>query len=481
LVYLQPVLTPRRQSLWLDEALNAEPEASSVEPLAGTMTTDVCIVGGGYTGLWTALRIRELDPSVSVTILEANLCGTGASGRNGGMVGSWWLKLGTLQRVCGTDEARFLAEAAHGAIGEIESFLADNQIEAHFVRKGRLQVATSPYQIDSWEPGLQLAEKLGYGQYFTRLTRAEMQARSGSPVYQGGYHESGAATVQPALLARGMRRVALAKGIDIFENTPVERIVEGDPVVLRTPGGTVIATKVVLATNAWTAAIPELRRHLIVVSSDIVATEPIPDQLQSAGWTGGESIADCRIMVHYSHVTHDKRISFGRGSGALAYLGRLTPAFDGVSAKAAVVEAGLRKFYPNLANVRITHRWGGAVDRSRSGTMIFGHLDGSPNISYGVGYSGTGVAQTVLGGKILASTVLERNDEWQNTRLNQGPVILYPPDPIKFFGGIFVRGVLTKREEGEENGVAAGLLTKVISKLAHPTLPRHLDRSKIAN
>ena len=251
--------------------------------------------------------------------------------------------------------------------------------------------------------------------------------------------------------------------------------------MLRTPRGTVIANKVVLATNAWTATIPELRRHLIVVSSDIVATEPIPEQLEDAGWTGGESIADCRIMVHYSHVTHDKRISFGRGSGALAYLGRLTPAFDGVPAKAAVVEAGLRKFYPNLANVPISHRWGGAVDRSRSGTMIFGHLEGSSNIVYGVGYSGTGVAQTVLGGKILASTVLERNDEWQNTRLNQGPVILYPPDPVKFFGGIFVRGVLTKREEGEENGVAANALTRAISKIAYPTLPRHLDRSRPSN
>ncbi|MDQ2682005.1 MAG: FAD-binding oxidoreductase, partial [Chloroflexota bacterium] len=236
--------------------------------------------------------------------------------------------------------------------------------------------------------------------------------------------------------------------------------------------------KVVLATNAWTAAIPELRRQMIVVSSDMIATAPIPERLEDMGWTGGESMADCRVMVHYGHVTHDKRIAIGRGSGALAYLGRVTRSFDGVQAKADVVEAGLRKFYPSLAGVPITHRWGGAVDRSRSGTLIFGQLTGSPNICYGVGYSGTGVGQSVIGGKILASTALERVDQWSSSRLNQGPVLLYPPDPIRFFGGLAVRKALTVKEESEEDGKAAHPAVAALAKLAYPTLPRGLDRSK---
>ena len=198
-----------------------------------------------------------------------------------------------------------------------------------------------------------------------------------------------------------LKKVALERGIKIFENTPVTHIHEGDPVVLRIPQGAVIASRVVLATNAWTAAIPELRRQMIVVSSDIVATEPIPDRLEQMGWTGGESLADCRIMVHYAQVTRDKRISFGRGSGALAYLGRVTPAFDGVAGKADVVEHGLRKFYPRLSDVSISHRWGGAVDRSRSGTLIFGKLTGSPNISYGIGYSGPESARVCSVAKFL--------------------------------------------------------------------------------
>jgi glycine/D-amino acid oxidase-like deaminating enzyme len=180
-------------------------------------------------------------------------------------------------------------------------------------------------------------------------------------------------------------------------------------------------------------------------------------------------------MVHYFHVTHDRRISFGRGSGALAYLGRVTPAFDGQPDKATVVERGFRRFYPNLEEVAISHRWGGAVDRSRSGTLIFGRLTGSPNISYGVGYSGTGVGQSVIGGKILASTALDRVDEWSTSRLNQGHVLLYPPDPIRYFGGLAVRAALTRREEGEEAGKPAHPLLKRVSELAYPTLPRRLE------
>ena len=184
------------------------------------------------------------------------------------------------------------------------------------------------------------------------------------------------------------------------------------------------------------------------------------------------------MMVHYHHVTHDGRIAIGRGSGALAYLGRVTPSFDGTPAKAAVVEQGFRRLYPTLADVPITHRWGGAVDRSRSGTLIFGRLGGNPDILYGVGYSGTGVAPAVLGGKILASTALERVDEWSTTRLNQGPAFLYPPDPVRFFGGLAVRQILTRKEEGEEAGVRPSRPAAVIASLAEPRLPRGLDRAR---
>jgi glycine/D-amino acid oxidase-like deaminating enzyme len=234
---------------------------------------------------------------------------------------------------------------------------------------------------------------------------------------------------------------------------------------------------VILATNAWTASLRELRRHVIVVSSDMIATAPIPDRLRDIGWTGGESITDARLMVHYLQTTRDGRIAIGRGSGALAYLGRVTNAFNGEPVLAGEVERGFRRLYPNLSDTPITHRWGGAVDRSRSGTLIFGRLGGNPNILYGIGYSGTGVAPSVLGGKILASTALDRVDEWSTSRLNQGHVLLYPPDPVRYFGGLFVRRVLIRKEDGEEKGVTPGTMTSRISNLAYSKVPPGKDRS----
>lgn len=470
---LQPVHEPVSPSLWWLEAMAAEPSAKSAEPLAGIHTADICIVGGGYTGLWTALRIKELDPTVDVVLIEARLCGSGASGRNGGMVNAWWSKLPTLRKVCGTDEALFLARAASDAIGEIGRVCAENGIDAHFRQRGWIHAATTPLHLGKWNEAVEACEGLGLDVY-QRLDPEQVRLRAGSPVYAGGVLEKDSATVQPALLARGLRRVAIQRGVRIFENSPVTEIVRGQFPIARTARGVVAAKKLVLATNAWTASLPDVRRDVIVVSSDMVATAPVPNRIAEIGWTGGESVSDARLMVHYHHVTHDGRVAIGRGSGALAYMGRVTPTFDGSTGKAVVVERGLRKIYPSLSDVPITHRWGGPIDRSRSGTLVFGHLDDSPNILYGIGYSGTGVAPSVVGGKILASTALELDDAWSRTRLNQGPLLRYPPDPIRFFGGLGVRAVLTRKEEGEEDGIAPSPLATKISALAYPTLPRNV-------
>ncbi len=473
---LQPVLTPRSPALWLEEALAQEPDAHRIDPISGSLRTDICIIGGGYSGLWTALRIKEADPSVDVTILEAQLCGSGASGRNGGQVLAWWYKLPTLLKICGQEEALRLAHAADAAITEIGRFCTDNGIDAHFRQKGRLHTATTPLHLGSWETAVTTAERFGLD-VFERLLPVEVAARAGSPVYQGGVLEKSAATVQPALLARGMRKVAMQRGVKIYEKSPVISLDRGSPPVVRTPHAAIVADKVILATNAWAASLHELRRQMIVVSSDMIATAPIPERLNEIGWTGGECITDSRLMVHYHQTTRDGRIAIGRGSGSLGYMGRVTSAFDGDRTKADVVEQGLRRLYPQLTDVPVTHRWGGAVDRTRSGTLTFGKLGGNDRILYGVGYSGTGVAPSVIGGKILASTALGLTDEWSTSRLNQGPLILYPPDPIRFFGGIGVRQVLTNKETGEQDGITQSDLVKRIASLAYPRLPAGLDRT----
>jgi glycine/D-amino acid oxidase-like deaminating enzyme len=245
----------------------------------------------------------------------------------------------------------------------------------------------------------------------------------------------------------------------------------GNPPVVRTANGAVVANKVVLATNAWLTGLHELRRAVIALSSDMIATAPIPERLEAIGWTGGECITDARLMVHYYQTTHDGRIAIGRGSGALAYLGRITPTFNDSAPRAEVVAKGFRRLYPMLADVDITHRWAGAVDRSRTNTFVFGHLSESPNVLYGAGYSGTGVAPSLLGGRILASSALELVDEWSTTRLNTGAKVLYPPEPARFFGGLLVREAVCRKEEGEEEGNQPNPVIGALASLASARLP----------
>ncbi|MFL5760186.1 MAG: NAD(P)/FAD-dependent oxidoreductase [Thermomicrobiales bacterium] len=470
MVRLQPVHKAETRSLWLQEALALEPDAEKTVPLTGSHKTDICIIGGGYTGLWAALRIKELDPSVDVMILEADICGGGASGRNGGLVLGWWYKLKNLIAICGEEEGVRLARSAAAAVDHIGAFCQANKINAYYRKAGWLHTATTPLHDGSWEATVSSCEVRGIDAY-QRLKPEEVAARTGSPVHLAGVLEKDAATVQPALLARGLRRVAVERGIRIFEGTPVTDLDPCRPPVVRTPQAAVVANKVVLATNAWTASLLELRRAIVVLSSDMVATAPIANRLQAIGWTGGECITDSRLMVHYYQTTHDGRIAIGRGSGALAYLGRVTPAFNDSAARAAVVARGFRRLYPALADAEITHRWAGAVDRSRTNTLVFGHLADSPSVLYGVGYSGTGVAPSVIGGRILASSALERVDEWSSCRLNTGPKILYPPEPARFFGGLVVRAAVRCKEEGEEEARAPNILLSAVASLAGARVP----------
>jgi len=333
-------------------------------------------------------------------------------------------------------------------------------------------VATTSLHTADWQARVAFLEKLGFHGAERVLEAGEAAERGGSPLYLGGVFQRDAATVQPALLARGLRRVALTKGVQIFEHSPVLEIGDHSPPFARTEHGAVIARKLVLATNAWTAGLQELRRSIIVLSSDMVATEPAPEGIAATGWTGGECITDSRLMVHYHQVTHDGRIAIGRGSGALAYLGRVTATFNGSDERSAVVEHGFRRMYPSLRDVEITHRWAGAVDRSRTNTLVFGALGGNPDIRYGVGYSGTGVAPSLIGGRILASSVLERDDEWSSSRLNRGAAVLYPPEPVRFFGGLLVRQATAYKEEREELGSNPPKAIKAVASIAQARIPK---------
>jgi glycine/D-amino acid oxidase-like deaminating enzyme len=230
--------------------------------------------------------------------------------------------------------------------------------------------------------------------------------------------------------------------------------------------GSVSADKVIIATNAWTAALPELKRDLVVVSSDMIVTEPIPERLAEIGWTGGEGITDSQMMVHYYRTTRDGRIAFGKGGWGIAYGGRIDARFDRDRGRAEDVERNFRRLYPRLYDVRIVHDWAGPIDRSQTGLPIFGSLSTAPTAIYGVGFSGNGVAPSWLAGRVLASLALDRRDEWSENPLVNPSVRRFPPRAITYPGAHLVRSAVVRKESAEALGRSAGRLASALAGLA---------------
>lgn len=451
-----------KRSLWLEEISS---ELTPLPSLEGNHVADVAIVGGGFVGLWTALQIVELDPECKVIIIERDICGGGASGRNGGFVMSWWPKISSLSAECGKDEAVRLARASAAAIGEIEQFCTEHNIDAHFRRAGWLWTATTDAQRGAWKGVVKTCQRLG--EYvFLPLSNSEVARRAGSGKHLEGVLEVSNATVQPARLVRGLRKVALEKGIKIFENSPMNNFERSSPAVLQTPNGSITATRVVLANNAWSAEIPELRRTILPVTSTIVATAPIPDRLEKIGWTGGEAITDSQLMVDYYRTTQDGRIAFGKGTGMISFASRVNDGYDDNPSLSEDTERDFRRTYPQLNDVPITHSWCGPIDRTYDSLPVFGHLDGSPHIFYGVGWSGNGVGPSRLGGRILASLALGLNDEWSRCGLVGREPKRFPPEPFRYFGGLMVRGAVQRKEAAEADDESPAWLDRKLAGLA---------------
>ena len=345
----------------------------------------------------------------------------------------------------------------------IGAFCEANGIEAGYHRDGYLWAATNPAQIGAWNSTIEALDAVGEHP-FDVWSPEEVARRSGSPVHLAGVFEPSGAVVQPALLARGLRRVALARGVRIFERSPVTSFRDGAAL---TAGGSVAAERVVLATNAWAVKAPEVRKRILVVGSDIVATPPIPERLAEIGWKDGLAISDSRLLVHYHRTTDDGRIAFGKGGGALAYGARVGPAFDGASRRTREVERHFRRLYPALRDVPVVRSWTGPIDRSRSGLPFFGPLPGRMRALVGVGYSGNGVGPSYLGGRILASLALERDDEWSRCGLvGVPPARAFPPEPVRFVGGHVVLRAIRRAERLQDEGRPPDALTMRLVRLA---------------
>jgi len=451
-------------SFWFREALAAEGPIS-VERLSGRATADVCIVGGGFLGLWTAIRLKEAEPGLSVAIVERRLCGSGASGRNGGFVTSYWAKYLSLLKLGAPDAAAWIARRSADAVSELGEWARAESIDCDYRHDGWLWTASSRHQIGAWE-SLVAALAAHNLRPFAPVDPAEVARRGGTDRNIAGVFETEAATVQPAKLALGLRRLALRRGVRIYEQSPMRRLERSHRPVVHCPEGSIEAGRLVLAMNAWATRIPELRRSVVVVSGDLVATARAPERLQAIGFRDGVAICDSRMFLNYWRTTPSGRIVFGRALGHFAFAGRVGDNFEGPSPRAAELETAFRGLYPMLADLPVETSWTGAVDRSTDGLPFFGRLGGHPNILLGLGFSGQGVGPTQLGGRILASLARGVADEWSRCCLVREPAGQFPPEPFRYIGAIAVREALRRKERLEDAGRRADPVTAFVAGLA---------------
>jgi len=453
----------QRAVFWLGGDARSQP-AGGCPPLTRTLRTDVCIVGGGFTGLWTALWLKRLSPDTSVALIEREFCGSGASGRNGGWVNGWDGSLATLVGRFGEEYARWLLEASLRSLESMREIVREGAVDCDLIFSGGLVLAMSEAQLATLQAPLAAAERLGREDLFTVLSPAEARDVCGSPQAAGGLRLMHAGSVQPALLVQGLRRLAVEAGVKLFEASPMTRLERTLPALVETPAGSVVADRVVLTCGPWLAQLRELRRTLFIIPSHVVASGPAGAGLDAMGWRHGQPFSDARTAVHYGQRTADDRLVFGRGGGRLGFAGRVIPAHFHDSAEVAAIVADLHGLLPASREMAIAWHWGGPVERTQHGTPWVGTLGTKGNVHYGVGYSGNGVGPSQLIGRTLASVVLGLRDDYAASPLVSGPPSYLPPEPARSIGARAVRAAINRCETQADQGRTPDRLSRFVSR-----------------
>jgi glycine/D-amino acid oxidase-like deaminating enzyme len=386
-----------------------------------------------------------------------------------------------------------ICRAMDDAVDSLGTWSDEHGVDAWYRKAGSISASAAPAQDDGWVEAVEACAAVGEPGRLVALSAGEVSARVVSPVLRAGAFMPGAATVQPAVLARALRRVVLERGVQIHERTTVteldgerpgwlgsvgagaRRAPEGRagrgvrPVRVRTTSavgdGQVTAGSAVVALNAWAAAWPSFGRRLVTWSSYIVLTEPIPDRLADLGWTGGEGLADARFTLHYLRTTPDDRIAIGGGGGRAGFGGRIGPAFTDDAQSTARAAAGLRRLFPSLRDVRIEDAWGGPIDITADHLPVFATVPGRP-IHYGHGYSGNGVAPAAVGGRILAALAVEAAADPALALPLVGVLPrAFPPEPFRYAGARVVREAIVRREQLEERERPVNPILREVTRL----------------
>lgn len=405
------VETGSRAPSWWQERAAARAPAPPRPPLEGERDVDIAIVGAGFTGLWAAIRLADLDPTLRIAVVERETAGFGASGRNGGfamtMVGR---SLHDLLRKVGPEPAGAVRAAMVRTLDEMERFCAVEGIDAEMSRPGLLTVSNGPEQDVRIEQDLVAMRRLGL-EDLAPLDARECRALLEAEGVRRGHLEACALLVNPAALALGLARSAERRRVTVYERTPMLSVsAEREGVLLRSPRGALRAERCLLATNAYAHAVPALRRFLFTICAYIVCTEPLSTaQWARVGWESGVGVEDRRVMPHFHRPTPDGRILWGGRDAPVSPTGP-DPRRDRDPRIFHRLEETFRSTFPQLGDVRIAERWGGPVGATVRCLPVAGWLRPG-RIAYALGYSGHGVGPSALLAQVAADLLLERGTD----------------------------------------------------------------------
>ena len=443
--YTRLVLAAEPKPFWLDRPGAPPPR----ERLRGEVACDLAVIGGGFTGLWTALQAKESDPERSVVLVEGNRVGWAASGRNGGFCDA------SLTHGAANGRHRFPAEFATlqklGAenLDAIEAALDRHGIDCEFERTGAIGVATEEYQV------ARLREAAADDDGAVFLDTSAIRAEVNSPTYLAGVWDTrGTALVQPAALAWGLAAACERLGVRIAERTPATALAaEADGVRVRLQDGVLRADRVALGTSAFPALVRRLRPYTVPVYDYVLVTEPLSAAERAAVlWRNRQGVADSGNQFHYYRLTADDRILWG-GYDAIYHFGRgQRAAYDQRPATFARLADHFFITFPQLEGVAFSHRWGGAIDTCSRFCAFFGTaLRG--RVAYALGYTGLGVGASRFGARVMLDLLSGAPTELTELQLARGKPVPFPPEPLAYLGVQATRWSLARADHrsGQRN------------------------------
>ncbi|MFI6288788.1 NAD(P)/FAD-dependent oxidoreductase [Streptomyces sp. NPDC051018] len=418
-------------SYWLDDPARPAP----LPALTGDEHCDLLVVGGGYSGLWTALLAKERDPGWDVVLIEGHEVGWAASGRNGGFCAA------SLTHGLGNGIARWpgeitrLEELGARNLDAIEETVARYGIDCDFERTGSIDVATEPHQVAELGEMYEGAAGLGFDG-LELLDQDAMRAQVDSPVFLGGmWDRRGTAMLHPARLAWGLKQAALGLGVRIYENTRgLDIASSASGAAVRTPYGRVFARRVALGTNVFPSLVKRVRPYTVPVYDYALMTEPLSEeQLSSIGWKGRQGVGDMANQFHYFRLTADHRILWGGYDAIYPYGGRVSAEMDHRPETYLKLARHFFRYFPQLEGVRFSHAWGGAIDTCSRFSAFFGTAHGG-KVAYAAGYTGLGVGATRFGGEVMLDLLSGRRTERTELEMVRTKPLPFPPEPVAWAG-----------------------------------------------